>query len=377
MVAESLQIEYTTDEYELYKKWTKDSNGRPIRFKELAFLFVLFKLKNNNHIQCVVSGEFGQGKTSTAISMARWDALFTKRLIKWYEKMGKLKDKDFDHLKDVDSNKVQFRVDDNIVISPEDPTSKFLYSPKRLQPYVIDDGYFFTSTREANTTATGNIVKSITGNRKQNPSMYWIFPNIFKIPTAILETMDIWIHKESLRKGDILIPSRVIQLKEKFAREKVEKYARYPKAFGNLIRLHPSFITKAKFPKVKGRGWKKYLDKYEKYKWKDESQQKEKTNARMDFFRQLEKVLEKNIRVTSTAKAREELIHTLIVNAMKKKSSNVAQINQIADSFTDQFIKWQEDKLAGQLTKDISDSMVSNVQIEMKDDVEPAKEEAG
>ncbi len=370
MVVEALQIEYTREEYEIYKKWTKDKRAR-----QLGFLFALFKIKNNNHVQCVVSGEFGQGKSSTAITLANWETIYVKRLLKWYREKGMLGEiQNKLSLAEESIKGINFGVKQNIIISPEDPASKHIYQPDKLNSYLIDDGYFFTTTGEANTTQTRRITKSITGNRKANPSMYWIFPNIFKIPTAILETMDIWVHKESLKVGDVLIPSRVIQLKEKFAREKIEKYARYPKAFKYLIRKHPSFITKIKFPEVRGVGWKKYLDKYDKYKFTSDGEEKEKTNKRIEFFKQLERVLEKSIKVTSTAKAREELIHNLIANAIKKTSKNEAQANQIATSFTDQFIKWQEEKLADQLTKDISQSLLSNTELEIKEGVEPAKE---
>lgn len=368
MVVDSLQIIYTLEEYNLYKKWTRDRNKMPVRYKELAFLFALFKIKNNNHIQAVISGEFGQGKTSTAMCMAKWDAIYTRRLIKWYEKRGMAKDFDSLVIKEtgklIKSKNLQFKVDDNIIISPQDPASKYIYQPSKMRTYLIDDGYFFTSTRDANTTATNNIIKAIAGNRKQNPSMYWIFPNIFKIPTAILETMDIWIHKESVEKGDILIPSRVIQLKEKFSREKIELYARYPKAFKNLIKKHPSFITKAKFPRVKGRGYDKYLLKYEQYKWKDDSQNKEKQSARVEFFKQLEGMLEKN-RTLQSGRAREEFIKDIILNTLKKRSRNPEQSSQIASSLTDQFIKWQEDRIADQLRKDMTDSIMGNKTLEI------------
>lgn len=358
MVAEALQINYSKEEYALYKKLTKNNRAR-----QLGFLFALFKLKMNNHIQCVFSGEYGQGKTSSAMITAKWETKYVKILLKWYEKMGILDN--FEHLKNADWRKIHFGVQNNIIISPEDPASKYIYSPLKLNSYLIDDGYFFTSTGEANTTATRKITKSITGNRKMNPSMYWVFPNIFKIPTAILETMDVWIHKETLKTADVIIPSRVIQLKEKFAKERVERYARYPKAFKHLIRLHPSFISKVRYPAVKGESWIIYNNKYEKYKWKDTDNIKERDNPRITFFKQLEKVLNKEIRVTTTAKAREELIHTLIENALKKKSNNTIQATQVAHTFTEEYIKWEEEKLASQLTKELSNSLLENTEVEI------------
>lgn len=366
MTTEALQIKYTKDEYDLYKKCTHN-----LRHRQLGFLFAMFKIRNNNHIQCAISGEYGQGKSSAAIVLAKWETRYLKALMKWYDKMG-MKFEMYSH----DYSNVHFGVEKNIIISPDDPASKYIYAPESLNSYIIDDGYFFTTTGEANTVQTRKIQKAITGNRKKNISAYWIFPNVFKMPTAILEVMDIWIHKENLQVGDVIIPSRVIQLKEKFAKDKIEKYAKHPKAFKNLIKFHPSFISKIKFPKIKGKNWEKYNLKYDKYKPTEENT-KEKINARIEFFQQLEKVLEKNIRITTTAKAREELINGLVLNALKKKSKNEAQAKQIAASFTDQFIKWQEDKLAGQLTKELSNSLLSSTELEISEEAEPMAEEAG
>ena len=225
-------------------------------------MIALFKIRMNQHCQMVVSGEYGQGKSSTAFVIAKWETRYIKNLIKWYIKNGL--NRRYENISIEGYENLHFSVQDNIVISPEDPSSKYIYQPKRLSTVCVDDAYFFTTSGEANTIATRNIQKSITGNRKMNPTMIWIVPNIFKFPTLLLETQTIWIHKESQKVGDVLIPSRVIQLREKFSREKVEQYAKYPKAFKFLIKFHPSFICKIKFPKVKGKGWEKYLAKYDK-----------------------------------------------------------------------------------------------------------------
>jgi hypothetical protein len=76
-------------------------------------------------------------------------------------------------------------------------------------------------------------------------------------------------------------------------------------------------------------------------------------------------VLNKEIRVTTTAKAREELIHTLIENALKKKSNNTIQATQVAHTFTEEYIKWEEEKLASQLTKELSNSLLENTEVEI------------
>lgn len=315
-----------------------------------------------------------------AIVLAKWETRFVRKLLRWYKANGMLNT--LESLRKIeggaenfDIDSIRFGVQDNIIISPEDPASKYIYKPLKFRTYVIDDGYFFTTTREANTRATSNIQKSITGNRKMNVGMYWIFPNIFKMPTAILEVMDIWIHKENMKVGDVIIPSRVIQVKEKFSREKVEKYAQYPRRFKFLIRKHPSFVAKVRFPRLKGKGWDNYISKYERYKWAG-TQHKDKESKRIEFFKQLEKVLEKDIKVNSSIKDREQFIRDLILNAVKKRTKSDAQANQMAASFTDQFIKWQEESLASQLTRELSSSLIDSAQLSFrsKDDEEETEE---
>lgn len=358
MVASALQINYERRDYEYYKEWTKDPNHKaPLRHRQLAFMFALFKVKNGGHIQCVVSGEYGQGKSSTADVLAKYDTRYTKRLLKMYNRYH--------------DESIKFGLD-NVIISPLDPSSKYVYNPKLWNAYVIDDAEFFTSTAEATSALTKRLRKSIARNRKKHPSYYWCFPNIFKIPTILLELMDEWAHKESAATGDIIIPSRVIQIKEKFDKDRIERYAHHPRYFWKMIRYHPSFVTKIRFPKIKesGRFWNDYLAKYDKYAPDVSEEARVKESSKIMFFRKLEILLSKGISTANTTKDREEMIYNIIYTTMERKTKNEAVATQMASSFTQQFIKWQEDKFASELTKDLSDSMMRNTKldIEMKDE---------
>lgn len=395
MVKDALQINATKDDYHYYKKWTKN-----IRHRQLGFMFALFKVRNNAHVQVAGTGEFGQGKTSSIWSIAKWETIYIKRLLRIRNKRAKVireaqAMRDFfnqigNHTQAMEVivpaevaietdekiiEGIHFEVKDNIVISPSDPASKNLFDPKKLNSYMIDDAEFFTSTAEANTKLTKKIRKKIAGNRKQNPSNYWIFPNLFKIPTSILETMDVWIHKESQRVGNVIIPSRVIQIKEKFDKERVEKYAKYPKFFPSLITHHPSFVMKVRFPAIKGARWIAYEAKYDKYKWDDE-EGNTKESTKITFFKELEKVIEKDLTMISSSREREDLIYKLIYNTLIKKTKNESTAQQISESFKNQFIKWQEEKFTSDLARNLSGSTLSSVKldIDMGDEVE--KEDA-
>lgn len=359
MVANALQTKYDANDYQMYKAWTKD-----VRFKQLGFCLALFKIKNNAHVQCVFSGEFSQGKTSSGWLTAKYDKIYTKRLFETYltgEYQG-VKLKPLEH--EVDLSTLRFTVRDNIIISPKDPASINLKKPKKFGTYLIDEGMLFATTSEANMRSTRNLRKSIAGNRKMNPSMYWMYPNIFKMPTALLEMMDIWVHKENVKVGDVIIPSRVIQIKEKFDKARVEKYARYPRIFPHLIKHHPSFIAKIKFARVKGPKWEAYLRKYEKYKWVDD-EDLIKEDSKITFFKKLEGILSKDIASVKSAKDKQEVVYRLIYNAMIKNKKNPTSANQAAASLTDKYIQWEEEGYTSELTKTISTSMLENIDLEL------------
>ena len=252
----------------------------------LAYVNALFKIRTHNHVQCVVSGEFSQGKSSTAIAIARWEQIYIRRLLKIlmpeeYERIGK--------------ENLRFSVESSIIISPKDPASKYLTSPKWWKSYVVDEGYLFATTAEATTNKTKRIREHIAQNRKMHPSMYWVYPNIFKMPGLMLELMDELVHKEQVGLADVIIPARVIQLKEKFDKDRIARYAKRPKYFSSLIRHHPSFIAKVRTPRLKGKLWELYLKKYEKYKMIDEEETDVKANVQDKFFRSIEILMEKAV----------------------------------------------------------------------------------
>lgn len=317
-------------------------------------MFALFKVKSDNHVQAVFSGEFGQGKSSSAIQTARWDTIFTRRLLRVYRPKEYTKKGD-----------VRFGVKDNIIIGPDDPASKYLFAPKPFNAYVNDEGYLFATTGEANALSTKKVRKAIMKNRKKNVSNYWVYPNLFKMPTLLLELMDIWVHKENIRVGDVIIPNRVIQNKEKFNRDKIEKYAAYPKGFANAIKHHPAFVTKIRFSKIRGKSWLAYLKKYDDYAWDDDEADKVKVNVKIELFKQIHDLVEKGVVETGSQKARQEFVGDLMYNTIKEQSSNEIASKQMAENMTQQYLKWEEDKIALQLTKSLSRSLMKNAKIDL------------
>ena len=330
-----------TDDYDRYKDWTGES-----RTKKFAYLNALFKIKTENHVQCVVSGEFSQGKSSTAIAFARWDQIYTRRLLKIhrpeeYEKIGK--------------ENLRFSVEHNIIISPRDPAFKYIAHPKAWNSYVIDEGYLVATTSEATTNKTKRIRENIAQNRKTHPSMYWIYPNIFKMPSLLLELMDELVHKEKINLADVIIPARVIQLKEKFDKERIARYAKRPKLFAGAIRHHPSFVAKIHTPKVKGRLWDLYLAKYDKYKITDEEPEI-KDNVQNTLFKRIESLITKNVVQIHSHDDLRRMIFTLV----SKSQKNEAVAQSLTDVFTDGYVKWEEEKVAKQLTESLTKSVLDS-----------------
>ncbi len=309
----------------------------------------LFKVQNDNHIQHVISGEFGQGKSSKAAIYAKWDTIFTRRLLKIYKKE--------------DDWPLKWGVN-HMIISPKDPDSRYIFNPDRYNSYVVDDAYFFTSTADANTRMTKKIRNSIARNRKLNCSMYWIFPNFFKIPSSIRELMDIWTHSESLRIGDLIAPSRVIQIKEKFDQDRVEKYAKYPKFFPSLIRHHPSFVSKLRFPKVVGRSWSAYLTKYERYATIDD-EEAIKESKKTILFNKLEKVYNSAMLASKNGGDRDKFIAQVLFQNMKKRGMNPGVASHLSKKYADEFFKWNEEKIAGRLTETLAQENTVDIDIEI------------
>ena len=336
-----LQIKYSTEDYERYKDWTGES-----RIKKLAYLNALFKIKTENHVQAVVSGEFSQGKSSTAITIARWDQIYTRRLLKIHRPEEYLR---------VGKENLRFSVENNIIISPKDPAYKFIAHPKEWNSYVIDEGYLVATTSEATTNKTKKIRDNIAQNRKVHPSMYWVYPNIFKMPSNLLELMDELIHKEKVNLADVIIPARVIQLKEKFDKIRIERYAKRPKLFAGSIRHHPSFVAKIHTPKIKGRLWDLYLAKYKKYKVTDDEPEV-KDSVQNTLFKKIESLISRNVITIRSQEDLKNMIYTLVSKSQKNPS--IAQ--SLSDVFTNRYIEWQEEKMAKELSESLSKSILDS-----------------
>jgi hypothetical protein len=351
MIAEALQIPVTDQDFQLYTKWTKGK-----RYKELAFMLALYKVKKNTHNQVVISGEYGHGKTSTGWLQAKWDLIYTKRLLKVYRK---------DEITEKEIDSMHFRVNDSIIISPVDPASKYLYNPKPWMPYLIDEGEDFTTTAMASTRQTHELKRSIGHNRKKHPSDYWVFPNFFKIPSAILETMGVWIQKENEWKGTVIIPQTVIQIKEKFNRDKVEKWAEDPKTFPQRIKSHKAFIMKVKYPKMNENcpAWKNYLNKYSKYSYTEGHKEATKDSSKLRLFRQIEQILSKKLLNTDTKEARKGMISDLIVKALGDRAQSM-EGEDIKKRFTEDYIEWEDGKLATNLVDNLAKNLTKDLAIE-------------
>jgi len=350
-VATALQTPYDEEDYQRYLKWTGEK-----RYKKLAYCLALYKVKRDAHIQAVVAGEFSQGKSTTAMKLGKWDQIFTRRLLKIYRPT------------EYNKEKMRFELDTSVIISPKDPASKYLKNPEPWRVYVIDEGYLFATSSTAATRATKRIRDNIAQNRKQHPSNYWIYPNIFKMPSLLLEMMDVYIQKENVAVGDIIIPYRVMQMKEKFNKEKLEKYARYPKFFTKLIRHHSGFIAKVRFPKIKTTSpfWQRYLAKYEKYKITDEGEDA-KAKTKEVFFVQVNKLIDKGV-VTVETKADVSRLMFQLVKKKTKQSDASARI--MSNTLADEYMNWKEESITNELTSEISNSILSDIkpELEMKDE---------
>lgn len=345
MMAAALQIPYTEEDFKLYQEWTK---GHDVR--RIAFANALYRCKTGGHIQAAISGEYNHGKSTTAILLARWDTNYTRDLLRYYgdpryEKAQK-------HL--------HFNIEHSVIISPKDPASKYIAHPHLLRPYEIDEGYLWSTTQEASEKKTTTLREYIMQNRKLSPSMYWVYPNIFKMPGIILENMMEVIHKTSMSQGIMLAPSTVIQIKEKFDKDKIEKYAKKPRFFSRSMKWHSAFIFYPHFPRLKGKAWVKYLDKYEKYKVIKEEQQKEE-NARVKFFGQLDTLIDKNvISINSKADVAEYIKQALQASGRQYASDTIPTL------LANEYIEWKTDKISKQLVENLSKISLKKLDLEGK-----------
>ncbi|MGC9132347.1 MAG: hypothetical protein ACP5HJ_01720 [Candidatus Micrarchaeia archaeon] len=316
--------------------------------RRIAFMNALYRVKTGGHIQTIVSGEFNHGKSTTAILLMKYDTIYTRELLKKYK--PEVYDLAKKHL--VVSSKT------SIIVSPEDPASKYIFQPQLYRPYEIDEGYLWATTQEASEKKTKQIREWILKNRKKCPSFYWVYPNMFKVPGILLELMMEVIHKVSLRTGVLLIPSTVIQIKEKFAKEKIEKYAKKPRLFTKIIRYHPSFIYYPKFPKLKGQLWENYLKKYEKYAIAVGETEKKK-DPKEELFAYFDNLVEKRIIEVKTKDDIKEFMKTLL-ESNNKYDENL--LNTLVNEYYEYRLKNTSERLLKNLKSGLLKLNIDNLE---------------
>ena len=214
-----------------------------------------------------------------------WDTVYTRQLLALYK--PDIYERVKDHL--------VASIKDSVIISPRDPASKYVESPQMYRPYEIDEGYLFATTQEASSNKVKRLRDLMMQNRKLSPSFYHVYPNIFKMPTILLEQMMEVIHKINVQQGIVLVPSTVIQLKAKFNEDRIAKYAKYPKYFPDLMIYHPAYITTANFPRLKGKTWERYLAKYEKYKITANTEKQKAESFKQLLFEKLNDAISRSV----------------------------------------------------------------------------------
>jgi len=327
----ALQINWTPQDYRLYLEWTK---GHDVR--KIAFLNALYRVKMGGHIQAIVSGEYNHGKSTTALLLMRWDTVYTKQLLALYHP---------EIYEEVEKHLVA-SIDDSTIISPIDPASKYIERPQKYRPYEIDEGYLFATTQEASSNKVRLLRDWMMQNRKLSPSFYHVYPNIFKMPTILLEQMMEVIHKINVKQGIVLIPSTVIQLKAKFNEDKIAKYARYPRFFPSLMKHHSAYIFTANFPRLKGRFWENYLAKYEKYKITATTKEQEAKSFKQLLFEKLNDAISKSIIKVETKSD----ITKYIQNVLEQKGNYSSDLPGV---LADEFNEWRIEKTSKELAKEL------------------------
>lgn len=335
MISGALQTPYTKEDFNLYLKWTQ---GHDIR--RIAFANALYRVKTGGHIQCTVNGEYNHGKSTTAMLLTKWDTIYTRDLLKYYN--DPRYDEAIDHL--------HFSIKNSVIISPKDPASKFIPHPQFMRPYEIDEGYLWATTQEASEKKTTKLRDAIAQNRKLAPSMYWVYPNIFKIPGIILENMMEVIQKTSVGHGIMLAPSTVIQLKEKFDKKRIERYARKPRFFSRSMKWHSGFVFYPNFPRMKGKTWEKYLKKYAKYKIINEFEEKKPATKRMAFFEELDKFIEKGTIIVDSKADIAKYIQLALANGNLGSYASKNLPEMLATEYSD----WKLEKVSDKLLKSLT-----------------------
>jgi len=218
--------------------------------------------------------------------------------------------------------------------------------PQKYRPYEIDEGYLFATTQEASSNKVKQMRDWMMQNRKLSPSFYHVYPNIFKMPTILLEQMMEVIHKINVREGIVLVPSTVIQLKAKFDEDRIAKYARYPKYFPFLMKHHSAYVFTANFPRLKGKAWERYLAKYEKYKIINGAKEHEQRSFRQMLFEKLNDAISRSvIKIESKAD-----ITKYIRNVLEQTGNYSPDMPNI---LTDEFNEWRIEQTSKRLAKEL------------------------
>ena len=326
-----MQIPWDQQDYKLYLEWTK---GHDVR--KIAFLNALYKVKTGGHIQAIISGEYNHGKSTTGLVLMRWDTIYTKQLLALY------KPEIYEEVKDY----LIPTIKDSVIISPKDPASKYIETPQKYRPYEVDEGYLFATTQEASSNKVKRLRDLMMQNRKLSPSFYHVYPNIFKMPTILLEQMMEVIHKINVVQGIVLVPSTVIQLKAKFDEDRIAKYARYPNYFSELMRHHPAYIFTANFPRLKGRFWENYLAKYEKYKITASTKEQEAKSFKQLLFEKLNDAISRSVVKVETKSD----ITKYIQNVLEQKGN---YSSDLPGMLADEFNEWRIEKASKELAKEL------------------------
>ncbi len=274
--------------------------------------------------------------------LARWDTVYTRELLKYY------KDPRYDEA----IKHLGFSIKNSVIISPKDPANKFIKRPKLLKPYEIDEGYLWSTTQEAAEKKTTELRDSMMQNRKLSPAMYWVYPNLFKMPGIMLENMMEVIHKTHVNSGIMLCPSTVIQIKEKFDKQRIERYAKKPRFFTRSMKWHSAFIFYPRFPKIRGKTWERYLDKYKLYTTLNvDVKSTMKENTKIRFFEKLDNIIDRGVINVENKKDISKYINIII-----KKQNNGRNIsNMVPELLSQEFTTWKIEKSSRNLLKELND----------------------
>ena len=293
----------------------------------------------------VVSGEFNHGKSTAGILLAMWDTRFTRLLLRKY------RPKEFEKLK------LQFTVKDSIIISDKDPASKAIREPVPWNSYEIDEGYLWATTQQATTKKTEKLRDLIAQNRKLHPSMYWVYPNIFKMPGIMLESMMSLLHKDRVQQGILLTPSTSIQIKEKFDKKKIEKYAQKPKFFSTNMKWHSSFIFYPHTPMLRGKLWDKYLEKYDKYKVTQDDKEGIKQSNKEAFFAGIDKLLEKRVIETHSKGDLQGFIEQILL----KDPESAKSAPMLSELLASEYTEWRVEKATKSLSSKLNSLLLQDI----------------